>query len=102
MKTELQKQINNTIYQNPNTKDLKIETIDNNGVITLKGTAPSTEKSKEIEEFVEAQEGVSAVVNEIRVVSKNVTGEGEEVMILPQVKPLQPSVILKKDETEEE
>ena len=102
MKTELQKQINKTLNQNPKTKDLKIEAIDNNGIITLKGTADSTEKSKEIEELVEGQEGVSAVVNEIRVVSEEESGEDEEVMVIPQAKPHQPSVILKKEEPEEE
>jgi len=99
MKTELQKKINDFLNNNPKTEGLKIEALDNNGVITLKGSAPSKEKSKQVQELVEGREGVSAVVNEIRV--KSDTETEEEVTVIPQRKPHQPSVILRKEKEEE-
>lgn len=100
MKTELQKKINDFLNNNPKTEDLKIEAIDNNGVITLRGNAPSTGKSKEVQKLVEELEGVSAVVNEIGIKSKDEAEVDEEVMVIPQSKPHQPSVILKKGKEE--
>jgi osmotically-inducible protein OsmY len=93
MISELQKRINKLLNENPKTQDLSIEAIDNNGVMTLNGFAPSVEKSKIVQELVEAQAGVSAVINEIRVKEEEAESTAPKMIITPTDRN-QPGVII--------
>lgn len=64
---DLSTRIQNALVNDPRTKEYGVEVFDNNGVITLTGTAPSIDARDAIEAVVRDIEGVTSVVNEIDV-----------------------------------
>jgi osmotically-inducible protein OsmY len=72
--TDLQLSTQKAILDDPRTKEHGIEALDNNGVITLKGSVPSQEVSQTAEKVVEKVFGVTSVINmlEIRDVEEGV------------------------------
>lgn len=64
---DLSTRIQNALVNDPRTKEYGVEVFDNNGVITLTGTAPSIDARDAIEAVVRDVEGVTSVVNEIDV-----------------------------------
>ncbi|HET9590050.1 MAG TPA: BON domain-containing protein [Anaerolineales bacterium] len=64
---DLSTRIQNALMNDPRTKEYGVEVFDNNGVITLTGTAPSIDARDAIEAVVRDVEGVTSVVNEIDV-----------------------------------
>lgn len=66
-KTDLQLAAQKAILDNPRTREHGIETLDDNGLITLKGTVPSYEVSETAEKVVERVFGVASVLNELEI-----------------------------------
>lgn len=59
--------VQKALMNDPRTKEYGVEVFDNNGVIILRGTAPSRDASDAIEAVVREVDGVTSVVNEIDV-----------------------------------
>jgi osmotically-inducible protein OsmY len=61
--TDLQLAAQKAILDDPRTKEYGIEALDDNGIITIKGSVPSREVSEAAEKAVEAVFGVKSVIN---------------------------------------
>lgn len=61
--TDLQLAAQKAILDDPRTKEHGIEALDDNGIITIKGSVPSREVSEAAEKAVEAVFGVKSVIN---------------------------------------
>lgn len=66
--SSLQLQVESALLQDRLTEDADIEVLNNNGVVTLRGVAPSREARDRAEEIVRSVPGVTTVVNEVDVV----------------------------------
>lgn len=64
----LQHQIQAAFMDDRDTREYGIEVLDNNGIITLRGTVPTHVARDRAEELVRNVEGVTSVINEIDVV----------------------------------
>jgi osmotically-inducible protein OsmY len=64
------------------TSEFGIEVIDNNGLVTLKGTVDSEEASEAAEQIARQQEGVVSVVNDVEI---QVQAEGQGPVVPPVV-----------------
>ena len=64
----LQHQIQAAFMDDCNTRDYGIEVLDNNGVVTLRGTVPTPAARDRAEELAHSMEGVTSVINELDVV----------------------------------
>jgi osmotically-inducible protein OsmY len=93
MMDKLQNRITEVLRNNPETKNLTIEALNNNGVITLTGVVSGREKSKLAEQLIGQQADVSAVINQIQVESHG----GKNGVALPNVNPNQPSILIDKN-----
>jgi osmotically-inducible protein OsmY len=65
--TDLQLKVQKAILDDSRTKEHGIETLDDNGVITLKGKVPSHEISQMAETIAENVQGVAGVINALKV-----------------------------------
>lgn len=65
VKTELARQIMEAFGEDERTRDATIDAVDNNGVITLVGTAPTDESRAAAIEIAEKQPGVTTVIGDI-------------------------------------
>ena len=65
---DLQHQVQTALMEDADVRDYGIEVIDNNGVITLSGTVPTTQDRDRVEAIVREVSGVMSVINEIDVV----------------------------------
>lgn len=74
--TDLQVQVQKAILEDQRIKEFGIEALDDNGVITLRGTVPSREVKKIADTVVESVEGVVDVVDALDVEEIN---EGESI-----------------------
>ena len=59
--------VKHALADDPQTADYAIEVIDENGLVTLRGTVESQEDLTRAEEITSAQSGVIDVVNELQV-----------------------------------
>jgi osmotically-inducible protein OsmY len=59
--------VKQALANDPQTADYAIEVIDENGLVTLRGTVESQEDLTRAEEITSAQSGVIDVVNELQV-----------------------------------
>ena len=65
--TELVEQVENALQEDKRTADAVIEVIDENGLVTLKGTVSSAKIREAAEAIAKAQEGVLDVTNALEV-----------------------------------
>lgn len=65
--TDLQLAAQKALLDDPRTKEHGIEALDDNGVITLKGSVPSREVSEAAEKVTEDVFGVTGVINSLEV-----------------------------------
>lgn len=65
---DLQSNVQKTLMNDSRTKDYGVEVLDNNGIITLRGTVPSHTARDTIETIVKGIHGVISVNNELDVV----------------------------------
>ena len=63
--TYVQQEVQTALMQDQITGEYGIEVLDNNGVITLKGTVPSREVSERAEAVARDIAGVQGVINEL-------------------------------------
>ena len=63
----VQHEVQTALMQDRQTRDYAIEVVDNNGVITLKGTVPSSKASERAEAVAREIPGVQSVINELYV-----------------------------------
>lgn len=73
VKTELARQVMAAIVEDERTKDVTVEAMDNNGVITLVGTAPTDESRAAAIEIAEKQPGVTTVIGDITLAEQDQT-----------------------------
>ena len=65
---DLQHQVQAALMEDRNMRDYGIEVLDNNGIITLRGTVPTRDARERAEEIVRGTDGVTTVINELDVV----------------------------------
>lgn len=65
---DLQHQVQTALMEDADVRDYGIEVMDNNGVITLSGSVPTTQARDRAEAIVREVSGVTSVINEIDVV----------------------------------
>ena len=65
---DLQHQVQAALMDDRNMRDHGIEVLDNNGIITLRGTVPTRDARERAEEIVRGMDGVTTVINELDVV----------------------------------
>lgn len=58
-------------------KEWNIEVLEENGVVTLEGAVPSRDILEKVEDYIQKQEGVEAVINELDIDPDLESGEGE-------------------------
>lgn len=63
-----QHQIQAAFMDDRDMRDYGIEVLDNNGVVTLRGTVPTPAARDRAEELARSMEGVTSVINELDVV----------------------------------
>jgi osmotically-inducible protein OsmY len=68
--TDLQLKAQKAILDEPRTKEHAIEALEENGIITLKGTIPSSEVGDIAKKIVEDVPGVTGVINALEVRGK--------------------------------
>jgi osmotically-inducible protein OsmY len=66
--SDLRNQVQAAFLQDDLLQDFGIEILDSNGVITLRGVAPSTDARERAESIARQVDGVTSVINEIDVV----------------------------------
>jgi osmotically-inducible protein OsmY len=66
---DLQAKVQRTLMNDSRTKEYGVEVLDNNGIIILRGVAPSHEVRDTIEAIVRGVDGVISVNNEMDVVT---------------------------------
>ena len=64
----LQLQVESALLQDRLTEDSEIEVLDNNGIVTLRGTVPSRDARERAEAIAREVEGVTTVINELDVI----------------------------------
>jgi hyperosmotically inducible protein len=64
----LQLQVESALLQDRLTEDSDIEVLDNNGIVTLRGTVPSREARDRAEALAREVSGVTTVINELDVI----------------------------------
>jgi hyperosmotically inducible periplasmic protein len=64
----LQLQVESVLLQDRLTEDSDIEVLDNNGIVTLRGTVPSREARDRAEAIAREVSGVTTVINELDVI----------------------------------
>jgi osmotically-inducible protein OsmY len=64
----LQLQVESALLQDRLTEDSDIEVLDNNGVVTLRGTVPNREARDRAEVLAREVSGVTTVINELDVI----------------------------------
>ncbi len=86
IKSDLAKQVLKALDEDPRTKDVTVDVIDQNGVITLTGTAPSEAAKGAAVEIVEGQEGVNSVIPDVSVEGDGggLVGDAAAVIHLPR------------------
>lgn len=65
--SELHSKVQTAILDDPRTREHAIEIIEQNGVITLKGTVPTYEVSEAAESLAKDVFGVRGVINELQI-----------------------------------
>ena len=65
---DLQHQVQTALMDDPDLSEYGIEVVDNNGIITLSGTVPTTDARDRAETVLRNLAGVTSVINEINVV----------------------------------
>lgn len=65
--SELHQKVQEAIAQDPQTREYGIDILEQNGVITLKGTVPTREVSETAESLAREIFGVRGVINELEV-----------------------------------
>ena len=65
---EFQHRIQEALAEVNDLRGANIEVLDSNGVITLRGTVPTTSARERAEAIVRGMEGVTSVINELDVV----------------------------------
>jgi len=65
---DLQHQVQAAFMNDRDMQNHGIEVLDNNGIITLRGTVPTRDARERAEEIVRGMEGVTSVINELDVV----------------------------------
>ena len=65
-KSDLAIQITKALTADERTQNSAIEVVDNNGVVTLSGTAPSDEQRSAAEEIARSQDGVVSVISDMK------------------------------------
>ena len=73
IKTELARQVMEAIAEDERTKGASIEAMDNSGVLTLVGTAPTDESRAAAIEIAEKQPGVTTVIGDIALMEQDQT-----------------------------
>lgn len=68
VKSDLAVQLAEQLAADERTEDVAVSILDNSGVITMSGTAPSDEAKRTAVDMVNAHEGVKSVIADIRVV----------------------------------
>jgi osmotically-inducible protein OsmY len=66
--SDLRNQVQEVLLQDDDLRDRGVEVLDNNGVITLRGTVPTREVRDRAEALARQVNGVVNVINEIDVV----------------------------------
>ena len=64
----LQLQVESVLLQDRLTEDSDIEVLDNNGIVTLRGTVPNREARDRAEALARDVSGVTTVINELDVI----------------------------------
>jgi hyperosmotically inducible periplasmic protein len=64
----LQLQVESALLQDRLTEDSEIEVLDNNGIVTLRGTVPSRDARERAEAITREVQGVTTVINELEVI----------------------------------
>jgi osmotically-inducible protein OsmY len=65
---DLQHQVQAAFMDDPDVQDYDIEVLDNNGIITLRGSVPTRAARDRAEAIVRDMDGVVNVINELDVV----------------------------------
>lgn len=65
---DLQHQVQTALMQDKHMQDHGIEVLDNNGIITLRGSVPTRDTREKAEAIARSVEGVTSVINELDVV----------------------------------
>jgi osmotically-inducible protein OsmY len=71
--SELQHKVQTAITSDPRTREYGIDVLEQNGVITLKGTVPTREVSDTAESLAAEVFGVRGVINELEVTTRGET-----------------------------
>lgn len=58
-------------------KEWNIEVLEENGIVTLEGAVPSRDIMEKVEAFIQSQEGIEAVINELDIDPDLEAGEEE-------------------------
>ena len=78
---EFSERLQNMIQENDAIKnDWNVEVLEENGIVTLTGAVPSQNTLEKVEAYIQKQEGVEAVVNELDIDPDLDEGE-EEIAI---------------------
>lgn len=64
---DLQHQVQAAFMNDPDVQDYDIEVLDNNGILTLRGTVPTRAARDRAEAIVRDMDGVMNVINELDV-----------------------------------
>lgn len=75
IQSELAVALNEKLVQSKHTADSQIEVIDNNGVVTLSGTASSNKARAAAAQIVMNQPGVVSIINDVEVDDPDATSE---------------------------
>jgi osmotically-inducible protein OsmY len=78
---KLVQRVATSLQDNPNTRDADINVVNENGTVTLAGTAPSNDVRQAAEKIAQKQEGVIHVINELRIEADR--QEGEKLVMAP-------------------
>jgi hyperosmotically inducible periplasmic protein len=65
---DLQQQVQEALMKDLDMSHYGIEVLDNNGIITLRGTVPTVAAREKAETIVRDMEGVTSVINELDVI----------------------------------
>ncbi len=69
--SELHFKVEQAIMDNPQIREYGIDILEQNGVITLKGTVPTHEVSETVESLAKNVFGVRGVINELEISTSN-------------------------------
>jgi osmotically-inducible protein OsmY len=79
--SRLVQRVGTSLRENPKTRDAVIDVVNENGTVTLTGTAPSNDVRQAAEKIAQKQEGVIHVINELRIEADG--QEGEKLVMAP-------------------